>query len=1060
MEIVTRVVIALLVFVSFQCGSVEHIHRQGKAMSEISKIEPWRDPQVFAFNKQPARAWFYSFAKDPGNFVSEPWEYPDYLLLNGKWRFNYSTSPKTAPADFWQVDFDSTKWHSIDVPANWQLQGFGVPNYINMRVDFSENPAAGEVPEDNNPTGSYLKEFELPKAWVDKQVLIVLGAVKSAFSLWVNGHYVGYAQDSKSPAEFDITPYLIAGNNQIALQVYRWSDGTYLELQDMWRLSGIERDVFLHARDKVHLKDFSAEATLEADYKTGRLSLSALVDNITDTAIDGWFLQLELTDENKQILVDKIAIDKLRSASSTKVSREFKLAEILPWSAEQPHLYLLKMTLVKPSGEVVQHVYHRTGFRTSELKDGNVLINGQPVLFKGVNRHEHDPQNGHVISRESMRQDMALLKQFNINAVRASHYPNDPYWYELADEYGMYVVDEANIESHGMGAANQGHSYVPEKHMVNMPHWQGAYIHRVENMYQRNKNHPSVVIWSIGNETGDGPNTEVLYDWLKARTDMPVMSEQAQMRRHTDMYAQMYASIPTLLHYAGLNESRPAILCEYAHAMGNSVGNLRDYWQVIEANKSLQGGFIWDWVDQTFPVTDTNGQTYWGYGGDLEPPGMYHDGNFSANGLLAADRTPNPHAFEVRQVYQNIEVTGVDWQAKQVTVRNKRFFTDLSDVELLWEIQVEGETVEQGSLNDLNVQPQQESEFSLNWKTANTLEKESFLNVRFRKIRASKGLPSGFEVARNQHAFPYKASLSGTSSDKSLKVVESERSLTLKGDNFEAEFDRETGWLAQLSGANDQTFFTAPLRPEFWRAPTDNDFGEGFPEKAQAWFAAGRNATLKALSWQYEKNGQVSISTEHMLSDVESRYLTRYLINAEGAIEVDIRFYAAPHKFHSELPRIGTLFQLNDSLQQVSWFGRGPHENYWDRKASAFVGKYEAKVADLYFPYVRPQESGFRDDVRYVEFVDLSGTGLKFVGQPLIGFAAQHFDVQDYDRFEKQGLHPHQLPAKKHIFVNIDYKQRGVAGTDSWGTPPLYQYTLPWRDYHYRYRIQVLKGDN
>jgi beta-galactosidase len=658
-------------------------------------LADWQNPEVFAINKESPRASFYSFWQDPGEFVSEPWQQSNYLSLNGKWKFNYSTNLQQRIRDFYKVDYPSDSWDEIDVPANWQLHGYGVANYINMGVDFTDKPVAGEVPEDNNPVGAYKRSFELPEDWQGKHVFMYLGAVKSAFYIWVNGKKVGYSQDSKSPAEFDITAYLQAGINQIALKVYRCSDGTYLELQDMWRLSGIERDVYLYATPQVRIRDFHANTTLDEQYQGGILSLSAVIKNHQITAQSGYQLQISLQDQHLNTLLDKVMpVVQIAVGGEVPLNYVHQLADIKHWSAEAPNLYHWQLTLLDEAGQAIQHIRSRVGFRTSELKNGNILVNGQPILFKGVNRHEHDPYSGHVISRESMRKDMALLKQFNTNAVRTAHYPNDPYWYELADEYGMYLVNEANIESHGLGAANQGGSYDPAKHPVNMPNWREAYLSRVENLYERDKNHPSVVIWSIGNESGDGPNIEALYDWLKTKSPMPVMSEQAQMRRHTDMYSQMYASVEVLEHYALLHakdgEQRPLILCEYEHTMGNSGGNLAEYWQLFEKYSALQGGFIWDWIDQTFALKNAQGKDYWGYGGDMELPGMYHDGNFSANGVMAADRTPNPHAYEVKGVYQDMDVVVVDLSDGKVKVRNKRFFADLSDVTLRWRIEGNG----------------------------------------------------------------------------------------------------------------------------------------------------------------------------------------------------------------------------------------------------------------------------------------------------------------------------------------------------------------------------------
>jgi beta-galactosidase len=1033
-------------------------------------LADWQDPRVFAINKLPMRASFYSFLHDPQDFVSEPWSKQNYLNLNGLWKFNYSTNPEERPKDFYKVDYSSDSWDEIQVPANWQLQGYGVANYINMRVDFSDKPVAGDVPEDHNPVGAYKRTFELPEDWQGKQVFVYLGAVKSAFYIWVNGNKVGYSQDSKSPAEFDITAYLQPGINQIALEVYRWSDGTYLELQDMWRLSGIERDVYLYATPKVRIRDFHANTTLDEQYEGGILNFSGLVKNHQIFAQSGYKLQVSLQDQNLKTLLDKILpLAKISAADEEPLSFIQHIPDINHWSAEAPHLYQLHLTLIDDEGQAIQHIRSRVGFRTSELKNGNILINGQPVLFKGVNRHEHDPYSGHVISRESMRKDVALLKQFNVNAVRTSHYPNDPYWYELADEYGLYLVDEANIESHGIGAANQGGSYDPEKHPVNMPNWREAYLGRIENLYERDKNHPSVVIWSIGNESGDGPNIEALYDWLKVKSPMPVMSEQAQMRRHTDMYSQMYASVEVLEHYALLHaedgENRPLILCEYEHTMGNSGGNLADYWQLFEKYPALQGGFIWDWVDQTFALKNAQGEDYWGYGGDMELPGMYHDGNFSANGVMAADRSPNPHAFEVKSVYQNMDVKAVDLANGKVEVRNKRFFTDLSDVAVRWRIEGNGELVTQGELTKLELAPQSSKTINLDWQFDVQANTEYFITFDFVSKQAQEMLPAGFVRARSQLLLPQHVVAPSAPSAPSLgelRVMQDDKHLVVSSANVSLRFDKVSGWLSDYL-LNSNKMLLEPIRPEFWRAPTDNDFGEGFPQKAKAWKLAGQNTVLKIFDWKQLANGQIEVRTEHDLPEVESRYLTRYLIEADGSVELDIRFYAAAHKFHSALPRIGSLLQMPVEYEQVQWFGRGPHENYWDRKTSALVGLYQMSVDDLYFPYVRPQENGYRSDVRRVSFSNKQGSGLEFIGQPQLGFGAQRFDVHDYDQFEKsgsnsdsKGMHPHDLSKKDRIFINIDYKQRGVAGTDSWGSAPLFKYTLPWRDYHYSFKIKPI----
>ncbi len=1015
----------------------------------------WQNPQVVAENKEPMRASFFSFSRDPGEVIFEPWNSTDYLLLNGRWGFHFTEQVSKRPIDFQNPDYDVSQWDEIAVPANWQLAGYGVPNYINMRVDFTDSPVAGEVPVENNPVGSYKRSFTLPDNWQDKQVFIHLGAVKSAFYLWVNGQYVGYSQDSKSPSEFDVTQYVHAGENQIALQVYRWSDGTFLELQDMWRLSGIERDVYMYATPKIRIRDFHANSTLDDAYRDGVLDLTLWLKNhLLEASTPSRTLDIRVYDGNQNVVFEQQQQIQLQG-EETQVSLTQVFPNVSQWSAETPNLYQLQLTLSDENGQIEQVVRRNIGFRTSELKNGNVLINGKPVLFKGVNRHEHDPHTGHVISHASMRKDMELLKQFNINAVRTSHYPNDPYWYDLADEYGMYVVDEANIESHGIGAANQGHSYDPAKHMVNMPNWRQAYLQRVENLYERDKNHPSVVIWSIGNESGDGENIEMLYDWLKERTQVPVMSEQAQLRRHTDMYSQMYASIDTLIHYAELGESRPLILCEYEHAMGNSMGNLADYWQVIEQYPILQGGFIWDWVDQTFPKTNEKGETFWGYGGDFETPDMYHDGNFSANGMLAADRSPNPHAYEVKRVYQYIDVTAKDAKAGQFVVHNKRFFTDLTDVSLTWQLLADGDPVQKGEVLELTTQAQTKESISLPISLQGLHDKELLINFSFLAKQASAGIPKGFEVAAVQLPVQQKSSeqwVINPAQTAPLTTQSQEQQLRIGNEHVQLIFDTITGFISQYQ-VKGQNLLHGDIRPEFWRAPTDNDFGENFPEKAKAWQLAGQHTQLTKFEMVEQSAQQVVVKTEHQLTDVESRYLVTYTVSADGSVQLDIWFYAGPHRFQSELPRLGSLLQVPGEYDQVQWYGRGPHENYWDRNTSAPVGKYSLSVDELYFPYVRPQENGYRTDVREVRFTNQQGLGLGVSGLPLLGFGAQRYDVHEYDQFSKAGKHPNDLTPLQHININIDYKQRGVGGTDSWGTPPLFKYRLPWRDYRYSIRL-------
>lgn len=1008
---------------------------------ETSMSKPyWNDVTVLSENRLPARSHFYAFSKDPGEFQYLPWDSEDYFSLNGEWQFTLLPDASNTDDRFTQPGYDASKWGSIQVPGNWEMQGYHFANYVNMWADWTKKQELGDIPAQNNKTGRYRKTITLPDGWNDDRVVLYIGAVKSAIKIWVNGQYVGYSQDSKTAAEFDVTDFVTAGDNTIAFEVYRWSDGSILELQDMWRLNGIERDVYLYRTPATYIADIHANATLDDSYQNGLLTVNV---SGAQTANSDATLKATLFSAEGETVWEQSK----DFTDSTTFTHE--ISKVNTWNEESPTLYPLRLILSK--GETRQVVWLRAGFRRSELKDGNVLINGKPVLFKGVNRHEHSPETGHVITPESMREDMALMKSLNINAVRNSHYPNNPYWYALADEVGMYMVDEANIESHGIGVANQGHFYEQDKHMVSLPEWKEAYVDRVRNMYEASKNHASVVILSYGNETGDGPNTEYLYHWLKERSSLPVMSEQAQMRPHTDMYAQMYATIPLMEHFVELGSDRPMILCEYEHAMGNSVGNLGDYWDLIRKHDSLQGGFIWDWVDQTITATTEDGTEFQGYGGDFEPEGVQHDGNFSANGVLTATRELHPHAHEVKQVYQDVEVTADTPESGNITVFNRRFFTDLSDRELVWTLLENGKPIQQGKPIALSAAPRDSEQLSLPVDTTLTAGNRYHLTVNIQATKDSFGIVKGETVATNQFMLPYTAKVEPRNTVGEDAFTQSGSTMTVAAGSNRYVFNKETGWLSELN-VNGSNVLAEPVVPWFWRAPTDNDFGEGFPEKAKVWFNIHDQAELTAFDVKQNATGTV-LFTEHFLKPVEARYQTTYHFAEDGSVKVDVAFLAAPNHFYPELPRLGQRLVLKGGYDEASWFGRGPHESYWDRKRSAHFGRYEMPIEALGHDYVRPQENGHRSDVYDVTFDGDGLTSLTVEGAPFIGFNAEYHDLTDYDTFDKPGTHPHDIPVTENLYVNIDYKQRGVAGTDSWMTPPLFKYTLPWRDYFYSFTL-------
>lgn len=1033
-----------------------------------NSLNDWQNPEVFRINKMPAKSFFNPASNEEDLFLDEPWATQNHQLLNGNWKFDWVDRPSQRSVDFFEPSFNDDKWSEIAVPANWEINGYGVPFYHSHQC-FSANAVPPAVPAQYNPVGSYRKSFTVPEDWSDQQVIIHLGAVKSAFYLWVNGQKVGYSQDSKTEAEFDITPFIKVGENLLALEVYRYSDGSYFECQDMWRLSGIERDVYLYATPKVHIQDFHSSTSLANKYQDGVLNFSAVIRNSGATTVEGRRLFVSVIDNNENTVFTKeLEIPSVKENSEQSISFRQVVESPLLWSAEQPNLYKLVLSLQDSSGESQQYVGRKIGFRSSELKNGNILINGKAVLFKGVNRHEHDPETGHVVSRQSMLKDIQLMKQFNINAVRLAHYPNDPYWYQLTDEYGLYVMDEANIESHGLGAANQA-EYDPSIHPVNKPEWRAAYIDRIQNMYERSKNSPSVVMRSLGNESGDGPNLEASYDWLKERDAAPVIAEQAQLRRHTDTYSQMYAPIEALERYAtSAHDERPALLIEYEHAMGNSLGNFQEYWNLFETHKSLQGGFIWDWVDQTFKRTNAQGEFFWAYGGDLEPPATIHSGSFCANGLVYADRTPYPYLWEVKKVHQNIDFRWHDKSQQKLEVSNKFYFNSLVDLSLDWQVIANGNAILSGSDIELTSVAQSSELISLPLNISPLPETEYFLNLQVKTTQTQGLLEAGHIVANEQLAMHFtnattSLELEPRLSTAKLTTIDKTEYLRLNGRNFSARFDKKSGMMSSLRYNNVEHLRTAP-RPNFWRAPIDNDFDiKAFNNGLETWRNVGKSPELVSFVVTRDSENQTIIDTEHKLNSIGSRYLSRYHISGNGQIKVDLWFYAAPHKKQSDLPRIGTLFQLDEQFDQVQWYGRGPHENYWDRTASANVGLYTSTVDELYVPYVRPQENGYRSDVRHVSLYNKDGQGITFKGAPYIGFGVQRFNPEDYDKTpadRARNMHPHDLVGTDRLFLSIDYRQRGVGGTNSWGATPLTKYTLPWLDYRYSYVIEPFEKQN
>lgn len=1014
----------------------------------------WENPKMFNQNKEEPYATFVPFPDIESALKGDEKNSPFYQSLNGPWKFNWSPRPADRPMDFWRAGYDDGSWKTIQVPSNWEIQGYGLPIYVNIPYEFTKNPDPPRIPRDDNPVGSYKRTFRVPDAWEGMDVFVHFGAVKSAFYIWVNGRKVGYSQDSKTPAEWRITPFLEAGENEIALEVYRWSDGSYLECQDFWRISGIERDVYLYAAPPVRIRDFFARPELNEDGVDGKLSLTVEVKSTRPGGADADYgLAVTLLDSRgSEVLSEAKGV---RLAGKGKASVLFERAVRNPekWTAETPTLYSLVLALKDPAGRVLQAAGCKIGFRRVEIKDGLLLVNGAPIRLKGVNRHEHDPRTAHVISEESMIEDIRLMKRSNINAVRTCHYPNDPRWYELCDEYGFYVVDEANIESHGMG-------YGPRS-LAKDPDWGPAHLDRIQRMVERDKNHPSVIIWSMGNEAGDGVNFENAYAWIKRRDpSRPVQYERAELRAHTDIYCPMYPPIEELADYVRQKQARPLILCEYAHSMGNSTGNLQDYWDVIEAHDQLQGGFIWDWVDQGFAETDDRGRPFWAFGGDYGPPGTPSDRNFCCNGLVGPDRAPHPALEEVKKVYQDVGFSRFDPRTGQIEIRNKRDFTGLERCDIHWSVADGEKTVAEGVIGRPAVAPRAGRVFSLGLPAISPEPgREYFLNLAALTREEEPFLPKGFRIAADQFVLPAGTEAAGTgfSSLPELVTREDDGNLIITGPSFACAFDKKTGMLASLK-SNGREILDGGPEPNFWRAPTDNDFGNGMPARCAVWRKAGGRGVLENFKVERLRPGVIEVRADIGFPDVPARYGFIYTVLGSGDILIDNAFSPLPGTELPEMPRLGLKMSLSPGFTRIEWFGRGPQENYWDRKTGAFVGKHRARLEDMIIPYVSPQEYGTRTGTRWLAVRNEDGAGLLAVGQPLFEFSVLPFSTEDLTQESRGSRHPSDLPRRDKAFLTLDHAQMGVGGDDSWGARTHPQYTIPAKARSYRIRIRPLAG--
>ena len=1002
-------------------------------------FQEWKDPRVNAVNRAPMHTNYFAYESDHAAKKGIKENSANFMTLNGTWKFNWVKDADSRPTDFWKVGFNDKGWNDIPVPGVWELHGYGDPIYVNIgyawRNQFENNPPY--VPNEENHVGSYRREITVPASWKGKDIIAHFGSVTSNMYLWVNGKYVGYSEDSKLEAEFNLTPYLKPGQkNLIAFQVFRWCDGTYLEDQDFFRYSGVGRDCYLYARDKKRIEDIRVTPDLDANYKNGSLSVV-----------------LNLKGSGKVNLTLKDASGKeVATAQATKGTATLEVENPHKWTAETPYLYTLYASL-EGSDEVIPV---KVGFRKVELKNAQVLVNGQPILFKGANRHEMDPDGGYVISKERMIQDIQVMKQFNLNAVRTCHYPDNNLWYELCDQYGIYVVAEANIESHGMG--------YDEKTLAKRDDYTLAHLERNQRNVQRSFNHPSVIIWSLGNEAGYGPNFEKAYDWIKAEDPSRLVQyEQAGRTGKTDIYCPMYLGYDRCEEYSKDEQyQKPLIQCEYAHAMGNSEGGFKEYWDIIRKYPKYQGGFIWDFVDQSVRWTGKNGKMIYAYGGDFNRFDA-SDINFCDNGLISPDRVPNPHMYEVGYFYQNIWTSPADIKNGEFSIFNEYFFRDLSAYYMEWQVLKGGEVMRSGRVEDLNVGPQQTVKMKLPiGKTCQCTE--WLLNVAY-KLKNTEGLlPAGHTVAKQQLVLnPYKApSMELKNQAKSnWEVVEptlkenDKRYLIVDGENFRIEFDKLNGYLSkyQVNGL-DMMKEGSYLKPNFWRAPTDNDFGAYLQRRYAVW----KNPTIKLVSLQQRiANQQAIIEVAYELPEVSAKLNLTYVINNEGAMKVTQKMTADKNAKVANMFRFGMQMQMPRNFDQVEYYGRGPVENYIDRKANADLGIYRQSVAEQFYSYIRPQETGTKSDLRWWKTLNAAGRGIQVVAAEPFSASALHYTIESLDEgTHKQQGHSPEVEESDLTNFCFDLIQAGLGCEDSWGRIARPEYQVPYGDYEFTFILKPM----
>ena len=1080
-----KIVVFLIVMLFSQSG-----------FSQFNKPD-WENLSVLEINREPARATFIPYADSQQALNADRNASPWFQSLNGDWKFNWVAQPDLRPLDFYKEDFNDQSWKTIPVPSNWEMQGYGTPIYVSAGYPFKIDPprVTGTPKEDyttykeRNPVGSYRRVFALPLGWESRRTFIHFAGVQSAFYVWVNGQKVGYSQGSMEPSEFDITDYVRPGTNHLAVEVYRWCDGSYLEDQDMWRTSGIHREVFLYSTADARISDFAVRTILDKDYKDANLQIKPELKAYDDNKLEGWNIEAQLFDaagnpvfENalQQDALPVLNADNKAGVLNDRTPQrgiakfawiEANVPDPQKWTAETPNLYTLVLTLTDDNKKTVEAVSCKVGFRSVEIENGQVLVNGKPIRLRGVNRHEHDPARGRAISRERMIQDIKLMKQANINAVRTAHYPNQPLWYELCDQYGLYVMDEADIEEHGLRGKLAGE-----------PSWHAAFMDRAIRMVERDKNHPSIICWSMGNESGYGPNFAAISAWIKDFDPTRFIHYEGAQGVPTDpqtvdVISRFYPRVQD--EYLNPNiaegedkeraenarwerllsiaqdtvDNRPVLTSEYAHSMGNALGNFKEYWDEIYSNKRMLGGFIWDWVDQGLYKTNEDGVRFMAYGGDFgDKPNLKA---FCFNGIVFGERETTPKYFEVKKVYQPMKIETGNLSEQEVLITNRNHFANLNEYEIRWRIIANGDTLQQGILNNIDIQANDTKSVHVPWKKINAKPNTDYwLRISFHLKENQSWANKGFEVGFEQLDLGLRKDVTENRKSTDLKeVVKSDNQVEVKGKNFSAIFDLSEGLLSSLKYNNKEALVAAPVF-QGYRAPVDNDKGFG-NWLAKDWKQQGLDSlkrTLVSSEILEEAKDKLVIKTVAESHAKNGKFIhdVVYTIWGDGSIDVQNTF--TPSGDLPELPRLGVVMSLNENFENIKWYGHGPYENYVDRKTASSIGVYSSTVTDQYVPYPVPQETGNKENIHWVELADKAGKGIRFTctSEKMSG-SALHFTAGDLDA----ATHSYMLTPRKEVVLSLDAIMLGL-GNSSCGPGVLKKYAIEKRPYTLNFRIESL----